>query len=348
MRTRQLGIICVLFGLAAAGPAAGQDREADWLKRPTSDDIQGVWPRDALRKGEGGKATIGCTVTIQGALRDCNVLAEEPAGGGFGGAALALTPQFVMRPALRDGQPVESTVRIPINFPRFAPATDVLLSSKSSLVYTKLPWSGAPTFAEVLAAYPAKARDEKVGGMAALDCAIRKDGGLTGCRTLKETPKGYGFLGAAKRLAASFVTPTTDNTGQSIAGSRAHVTITFAATALDSPSPVIGKPRWMAVPQINDLVAVLPPAAKAAKVYSARVVMECQVVAEGQVDGCKVLSQEPAGLGYDQAALMLSKYFRLAVWTEEGLPTVGGSVRIPLRFDLESAVAAAGQPSPKP
>ena len=47
----------------------------------------------------------------------------------------------------------------------------------------------------------------------------------------------------------------------------------------------------------------------------------------------------PAGLGYGEAAMKLSPYFRLAVWTDEGLPTVGGTVSIPLRFDLDSAMA---------
>lgn len=343
MAKRQL---TMLLGLLAATPAAAQDREPDWLKRPTSSDIQAVWPRDAYRRGEGGKASISCTVTVQGTLRDCTVLSEEPAGAGFGGAAVILTKQFLMRPGMRDGKPVESTVRIPINFPRFTPPQMDMPASKSSLVYAQLPWRLAPTYADVLAAYPAKARASKLGGMAALDCEIKKDGRLAGCRTLKETPKGQGFVEAAKTLAPKFVTPTTDGKGLDIVGSRAHVTITFAAAALDSANPVIGRPRWVAVPAINDLAAVVPGKAKAAKVFKARVVMTCNVVAEGKVEGCAVQSQDPVGLDYDKAAMSLSPYFRLAVWTDEGLPTVGGTVTIPLRFDLETAMAEAAATAP--
>lgn len=345
---KQQLLMSILLAAVASTPAIAQDREADWLRRPTADDIKAVWPREAWRTGQGGKATISCIVTVQGTLRDCKVLAEEPADVGFGSAATVLTKQFVMRPAMRDGKPIESMVRIPINFPTFAPDAARLPPSTSSLVYSHLPWKKAPTYSEVLAAYPAKARAEKVGGIASLDCKIGKDGGLAQCRTLKESPKGYGFLGAAKDLAPLFVTPTATSKGESIVGSRAHLTVTFAAAALESPYPVIGRPKWIAVPAINDLAAVVPAKAKAAKVYKARVVMDCRVVADGKVDACAVESEDPSDLGYGAAAIQLSPYFRLAVWTEEGLPTVGGKVTIPLRFDLESAMAEANAAAPTP
>lgn len=68
--------------------------------------------------------------------------------------------------------------------------------------------------------------------------------------------------------------------------------------------------------------------------------MLCGVGADGALSECKVQSEDPAALGYGDAALRLAPYFRLAVWTEEGLPAVGGVVRMPLRFDLEAAMAA--------
>jgi TonB family protein len=336
-------IIFGLFALAAA-PALAQDRDANWLRRPTPEMLREVFPSAALRKGRSGKAAISCIVTVQGILRNCTVLSEEPADLGFGGAALALAPQFLMKPALKGGAPVESTVRIPINWdmsgmgPQPKPA-------QGDKIYTNLPWKKAPTVEQVLAAYPAKAKAAKVGGAAILDCRIGKDGGISKCQTIREQPLGYGFAAAAKTLAPLFTTPIDTGNGQTAAGSRAHVNITFAAAAIDADKPIIGRPKWVAVPRINDVAAMAPEAARKAKVYKARVVMDCKVVAEGLVDGCKVVSQEPAGLGYDQAALNLSKYFRLAVWTEEGLPSVGGVVAIPLRFDLESAMAAAQTPA---
>lgn len=347
MRIRQLGIICALSALIAAPTsAAEQVRSPDWLRRPSSDDLMVVWPREAWRKGQGGKAVISCVTTVQGLLRACEVVEEKPAGAGFGGAALALSRQFVMKPALKDGVPIESTVRIPINFADPGGETGTYLRARGNPVYAQLPWRAAPTYAEVLAAYPDKARTARMSGTVVLDCKITKEGGLSECRTIRDDPDGYGFASAARSLTGRFVTPTQTNTGESIVGSRAHVTFAFAAASLDSP--VIGKPKWVAVPRVNDLAAVVPEAAKKAGVYKARVVMDCDVVASGLVEGCAVVSQDPPGLGYDAAALKLTRYFALGVWTEEGLPTVGGKVRIPLRFDLESAVAAAAQPAPKP
>lgn len=346
MRVRQLGI-CALAAVLAVPAAFAQDRDADWLKRPTPETLRSVFPVAALRNGRSGKATISCIVTVQGVLRACKVDSESPADMGFGGAAIALAPQFLMRPAMRGGVPVESEATIPIKWDLSGLGPQPT-SSKSSRVYTNLPFRRAPTVEQMLDAYPAKAKAAKVGGTAVIDCRIGPDGGLSKCKTIRELPGSYGFASAAKALAPLFTTPINTPDGGTAAGSRAHVNVTFAASALETRLPVIGKPNWAAVPRINDIAAMLPPAAKAAKVYKARVVMDCRVVAEGAVDGCTIKSQEPAGLGYDQAALSLTKFFRLAVWTDEGLPSVGGKVTIPLRFDLESAMAEANAPPSKP
>jgi hypothetical protein len=70
-------------------------------------------------------------------------------------------------------------------------------------------------------------------------------------------------------------------------------------------------------------------------VLQARVTIRCKVGEGGALEACETITQEPDGLDYDQAALALSKYFRLAIWTEEGLPSVGGTVRVPIRFDIK-------------
>jgi TonB family protein len=340
----------VLAALAIFTPAFAQDRAADWLKRPTADDLLAVWPARAYQQHKSGKATIGCIVTVQGTLRDCKVLEETPEGAGFGGAALALSTQFLMRPAMEAGAPVESTVRIPIDFKMPRTTTGSHLGTPpnmdlgmplTSRVYTSLPWRRAPTYAEVLAAYPEKARTAKIGGAVVLDCKIKDDGGLSGCRTLNETPRGQGFAKAAKSLADRFETPVTTGEGESIAGSRAHLKITFAAETIEASKPVIGRPKWLALPAVNDLAAVMPAAAREAGVYKARVMMNCDVGSGGAVVDCVVENEAPGELGYGAAAVSLSQYFRLAVWTDEGLPTVGGSVRIPLRFDFQPPPASA-------
>ena len=62
----------------------------------------------------------------------------------------------------------------------------------------------------------------------------------------------------------------------------------------------------------------------------------------------RVESETPQDLGYAAAAMTLTPQFRLAVWTDEGLPTVGGTVRIPLRFDLEALAPQEASPAAAP
>jgi TonB family protein len=97
-------LVAALFS-ATAVPA----RTADALR---------YYPARAERMGIEGVASISCFVTIEGALRNCVVKSEEPAGAGFGEAALNMATLFKMRPATRDGKPVESVmpITIPIRF----------------------------------------------------------------------------------------------------------------------------------------------------------------------------------------------------------------------------------------
>lgn len=331
MRISQLLIFAAV--LAAASPALAQDRNPEWLKRPTPEMLRALFPAQAIKKGADGRATISCIVTVQGALRACEVLEQSPAGLGFGDAALALTPQLLFRPALKDGKPVEATVRIPINWSGVSEMDPTATPPQSVKVFTNLPWRAAPSVSDVLGAYPEKAREAKIGGMAVLDCRIGKDGSLSHCRSVRQEPTGYGFGLAAKELAPLFNTPVEMADGGTAAGARAHLNVAFSADMLDGARPVIGKPMWVGVPQVRDMAAVIPEAAKKAQVYQSRVVLECEVVAEGAIDRCSAVSQDLEGLGYGDAAVALSKYFRLEVWTEEGLPVVGGRVRLPLRFD---------------
>lgn len=349
MGKAQLSMFLVLSVALCGPPAQAADppnASADWLKKPNLQDIMAVWPAEALKRGLGGKALIACMVTVQGSLRACRVESETPAGAGFGGAALTLANQFLMRPARQDGVAVESTVRIPITFPRQGPETGSLNripdnEVRGDPVYRRFPWTQAPSYAEMLAAYPAKARADKVGGLATLDCRLNKVGGIATCDVLGEEPKSYGFAAAAKTLTPRFVGPAVDPKGKSLA--RAHVIMAFAfpVTALDNSTLTIGRPEWAALPSPADFTAVIPAAARTAGVYQARVVMACTVGMKGALEGCEAQSEAPKGLGYAEAALRLSPAFRLSVWTDEGLPTVGGKVRVPLRFDLDEAMKAA-------
>lgn len=344
-------IPCLAVGLALAAvmayPAAAAETAADWLKGPTPEDLMTVWPRDAFKRGYGGKAIIACQVSVQGGLRECSVESESPAGAGFGSAAIALTPQFVMKPATRDGQPVVSAVRIPVIFPTPEIPTGTLLrgagfyTNMADVSLSDVQWRTAPTYAEVAAAYPGKAREKQIGGRATLSCSFKAGGRIGSCDAVAEEPKGHGFAAAAKSLTKSFTGPAALADGRSTLGMAAQIPFTFAVEMLAPDKRVMGKPQWRAMPSGAEFAKVYPVAAVQAGVHSARVVMLCEVGAEGRLTGCSVETEDPKGLGFDQAALALAGSFQLKTWTPEGLPAIGGKIRLPIRYQAPQSAGAS-------
>lgn len=92
-------------------------RRPDWIRRPSNDAFYSVYPKRALRRELGGRAVITCKVDAEGMLAGCSILNEEPAGEGFGDAALALAPLFRMRSQTPNCEPSEgATVTIPFTW----------------------------------------------------------------------------------------------------------------------------------------------------------------------------------------------------------------------------------------
>jgi TonB family protein len=297
--------------------------------------------------GLSGYALIQCIVSPQGALHDCQVLKETPAGAGFGQAALALTPQFLMRPETVNGKPVEATISIPITFKGPPSGTVVPTVSpppsgtriprpdnrNNGLVVTGLTWLQAPTYAQVVEAYPAKAREARVGGHVDLNCRLDIEGRPDWCEVLAEAPRGDGFGEAARKLIHDFRGPLTDGNGASIRGASVQIPFVFAPEMLADGQPTIGKPQWVHLPEAVDMAAAFPAQAVAAHVSVGHVALACDVTDGGRLTSCAVTRQEPDGMGFDKAALALAPSFQVSVWTDEGLPTVGGRIGVPIRYE---------------
>lgn len=322
--------------LLLATPAMAQvetvvDVQPDWKRRPSREDLLAVWPKDAVKRGAGGTGVVHCTVSAQGALYACAVVSEQPAGSGFGAAAVALTPQFLMSPAMKGGKPVAyDGVTIPVKFMSFAPDT----SQKSATAVSNVGWLAAPTYAEVAAVYPERARERKVGGQATMRCEFKADGGLDDCFVLGETPRGLGFGSAAKMLVSKFQGPASFAGGESAKGAVVQLPIAFPVEMLSGGEPVVGKPRWIAAPTADVMHAAIPASAVAAGVTTARVVMGCQIKPDGALGDCAVESEDPVGHGFGAATLGISPAFRVSIWTSEGLPTIGAKVTVPIRYEI--------------
>jgi protein TonB len=64
--------------------------------------------------------------------------------------------------------------------------------------------------------------------------------------------------------------------------------------------------------------------------------IKCTVTACGTLENCEVLSEDPPGYGFGEAALGMSKLFKMRPQTKGGQPVGGATVVIPLKFEVPS------------
>lgn len=159
--------ILVTLGLGqpeAAG--AGAQTSDPWAQRPTL--MATDYPQAALDAGLSGEATIRCRVAQDGAPADCEVLAEEPAGYGFGAAAVAVVQRGrITSAAVTDmGSDPSFTVRIPF-----------LLETEPEAVTL-----------------------ENADAVVTLRCRLGQTLLAESCVVVEETPEGEGYGQAAIRI----------------------------------------------------------------------------------------------------------------------------------------------------
>lgn len=107
---------------------------------------------------------------------------------------------------------------------------------------------------------------------------------------------------------------------------------TKPAEPATTPGPkVIRNPSWLVRPSADQLNRYYPPG-PLDEGLSGQAELDCQVTAAGALTACRVLNEAPSGRGFGEAALKLSRIFRMSPRTEDGLPVEGGVIRIPIRF----------------
>jgi len=101
-----------------------------------------------------------------------------------------------------------------------------------------------------------------------------------------------------------------------------------------APAPaMIRSPAWLSRPTAAQLDRLYPDRA-ADRGLSGMVNLECRVTAQGTMSACVVLNETPLKLGFGEAALASTKYFRMSPLTVDGAPIEGAKVRIPMGFNI--------------
>jgi protein TonB len=197
-------------------------------------------------------------------------------------------------------------------------------------------WARAPSFADVAAAYPA--RGHGVDGSATLFCRFGASGVLENCEVTSETPGGLGFGEAAKSLAAKFTVSV--DPSWSMRGERFAVEIPVRLMDPDKPrmrDRMIGAPIWITKFSPTAAATFFPADATAKGLTTGRGVAECKVQADGVLDACRALSAEPEGAGFSEAAAKAASGMRMNLWTKDGGPVDGATVRVPIRLTLNDS-----------
>ena len=135
------------------------------------------------------------------------------------------------------------------------------------------------------------------------------------------------------------------NWGSEMKNFCAAIAVLTAALATPASAREITEPDWTHKPSIEAVQDLFPPIplALGLRGYAE---LSCEVAATGVLHDCEVPIERPVGLGLGSAAFSLADRFRMSPRARNGTPVAGGTVRIPIRFELPPPVPRPALPHP--
>jgi len=336
-------MLSVVLALLAR-PAISQDNfiaHPVWAERPSGESFADAYPQAAMRQNVLGDATLDCVVQAGGMLA-CAPIDEQPAGWGFGEAAMQMSHGFRMGERSQEGQvTLGRHVRLPIHFRLSFPEPPVAETPPEIRAFLIAEgqrfaiWEAAPNYDAVVAAYPAEARRRGVRGRAVLSCQIKLDRTLN-CVGARETPAGYGFMAAALRLARDFrLAPRPPEA--LLLREPLLLPINFGASRLETP---IGQsytgmaPLELEPPAPIVVAALYPPVALRDRVEGQASVL-CTFTSDNAPPACTVDSENPEGAGFGAAALAWTQRLPLRVADLGLIPGDQARMRVDFKLPAE-------------
>lgn len=174
-------------------------------------------------------------------------------------------------------------------------------------------WSAPPSMPRL----PAEFRAEDYRPEVSLDCIVSPGGSLTNCvANVPNTPDA--FTHAAVQALATARVAAEDRNGSPTTGRTVDVIVRFPLPVMDHPPPsssrssptVIDAPVWISQPSAEAFARYYPAGALAERL-SAVVELSCLVGSSG-VPSCTVILENPPQKGFGQAAVRLSRRYRMA------------------------------------
>ena len=192
-----------------------------WTSAPTFAETGAAYPKGA--GGAPGYVAMRCDVKGDGALRDCEVLREEPSGKGFARAARSLVSRF--RLALETpGAPGRPRILVNLAVRLIDPDSDDF----TARAVAEPVWARVPDPARAQALFPAEAAAKGVRtGVGVARCTVAANGALADCEPRPGRPDGLGFSEAAVAVASVMMMSPWTQEGGPVDGATISIPIRF-------------------------------------------------------------------------------------------------------------------------